>query len=43
MQFAADKKIVPTSMQFPLNQEGVEEAMETLRQGKMRYRGVLVR
>ncbi|KAJ5649502.1 uncharacterized protein N7484_003225 [Penicillium longicatenatum] len=43
VQFAADKKIVPTSMQFPLNQEGVEEAMETLRQGKMRYRGVLVR
>ncbi|KAJ5992378.1 Polyketide synthase enoylreductase [Penicillium sp. IBT 35674x] len=43
VQFAADKKIVPTSMQFPLTQEGVEEAMETLRQGKMRYRGVLVR
>ncbi|KAJ5641661.1 hypothetical protein N7490_005661 [Penicillium lividum] len=43
MQFAAAKKIVPTTMTFPLNREGVEEAMETLRQGKMRYRGVLVR
>ncbi|KAJ5267609.1 Polyketide synthase enoylreductase [Penicillium angulare] len=43
LQFAADKKIVPTTMKFSLNKEGVEEAMETLRQGKMRYRGVLVR
>ncbi|KAJ5093139.1 Polyketide synthase enoylreductase [Penicillium angulare] len=43
VQFAADKKIVPTTMKFSLNKEGVEEAMETLRQGKMRYRGVLVR
>ncbi|KAJ5947741.1 hypothetical protein N7466_000756 [Penicillium verhagenii] len=43
VQFAADKKIVPTTMTFPLNQEGVEEAMQTLRDGNMRYRGVLVR
>lgn len=43
VQFAADKKIVPTKMTFPLNQAGVEEAMQTLRDGKMRYRGVLVR
>ncbi|KAJ6005102.1 hypothetical protein N7540_012901 [Penicillium herquei] len=43
VQFAADKKIVPTTMKFPLNKEGIEEAMETLRQGRMRYRGVLVR
>lgn len=43
VQFAAAKKIVPTKMTFPLNQEGIEQAMETLRNGKMRYRGVLVR
>jgi hypothetical protein len=30
-------------MTFPLNKEGVEEAMQTLRDGKMRYRGVLIR
>lgn len=43
VQFAAEKKITPTTMKFTLNKEGVEEAMEVLRQGKMRYRGVLVR
>lgn len=43
VQFAAAKRIAPTKMTFPLNQEGVEQAMEVLRNGKMRYRGVLVR
>ncbi|KAJ5151303.1 uncharacterized protein N7482_010555 [Penicillium canariense] len=43
VQFAAEKKISPTIMTFPLDQEGVEKAMQTLRDGKMRYRGVLVR
>ncbi|KNG89119.1 alcohol dehydrogenase [Aspergillus nomiae NRRL 13137] len=43
LQFAADKKIEPTIMKFPLNEAGIEEAMQTLRDGKMRYRGVLVR
>ncbi|KAJ5683544.1 hypothetical protein N7462_006709 [Penicillium macrosclerotiorum] len=43
MQFAAEKNIVPTSMTFPLSKEGIESAMQTLRNGKMRYRGVLVR
>jgi D-arabinose 1-dehydrogenase-like Zn-dependent alcohol dehydrogenase len=43
VQFAAEKKIVPTSMKFSLDSEGIEEAMQTLRDGKMRYRGVLVR
>lgn len=43
VQFAAAKKIAPTKMEFALNREGVEQAMETLRTGKMRYRGVLVR
>lgn len=43
LEFAARKKIYPTIMTFPLNKEGIEEAMQTLREGKMRYRGVLVR
>jgi len=43
IQFAAEKKIVPNIMKFPLNSAGIEEAMQTLRDGKMRYRGVLVR
>ncbi|KAE8378963.1 chaperonin 10-like protein [Aspergillus bertholletiae] len=43
LQFAADKKIEPTIMKFPLNEAGIEDAMQTLRDGKMRYRGVLVR
>lgn len=43
VKFAAEKKIVPMTMKFPLNREGIEEAMETLRNGKMSYRGVLVR
>lgn len=43
LRFAAEKKITPTTMTFPLDVEGVEKAMQTLRDGKMRYRGVLVR
>lgn len=43
VEFAADKKITPTTMTFPLTRDGVEAAMQTLRDGKMRYRGVLVR
>ncbi|KAJ5173571.1 uncharacterized protein N7500_001502 [Penicillium coprophilum] len=43
LEFAAAKKITPTSMTFPLTKDGVEAAMQTLRDGKMRYRGVLVR
>lgn len=43
VEFAAKKKITPTTMTFPLTASGVEDAMETLRNGKMRYRGVLVR
>jgi D-arabinose 1-dehydrogenase-like Zn-dependent alcohol dehydrogenase len=43
VQFAAKKNIIPTTMTFPMTTEGVEDAMETLRNGKMRYRGVLVR
>ena len=43
LEFVARHKIVPTVMTFPLTVEGIEEAMQTLREGKMRYRGVLVR
>ncbi|KAF7715777.1 Zinc-type alcohol dehydrogenase [Penicillium ucsense] len=43
MNFCAEKKITPTTMTFPLDVQGVEKAMQTLRDGKMRYRGVLVR
>lgn len=43
LQFAADKKITPTIMTFTLDKDGIEDAMQTLRDGKMRYRGVLIR
>ncbi|KAL4923888.1 NAD(P)-dependent alcohol dehydrogenase [Aspergillus undulatus] len=43
LKFAAAKKIYPTIMTFPLSKEGIEEAMAALREGKIRYRAVLVR
>lgn len=42
LEFAVLHGIKPTVMTWPLNTKGVEEAMQTLREGKMRYRGVLV-
>lgn len=42
LQFAAQHQIKPTIMEFPLNEKGITDAMETLKDGKMRYRGVLV-
>ena len=42
LQFAARHRIRPIVMTFPLSQNGIEKAMETLREGRMRYRGVLV-
>jgi D-arabinose 1-dehydrogenase-like Zn-dependent alcohol dehydrogenase len=42
LKFAVDHDIKPIIMTWPLNKEGVEESMKTLREGKMRYRGVLV-
>ncbi|KAE8154363.1 chaperonin 10-like protein [Aspergillus avenaceus] len=42
LDFAAKKHVVPTINTFPMTVEGIEEAMQTLREGKMRYRGVLV-
>lgn len=41
LAFAALHEIKPILMEFPLNESGIEEAMATLRDGKMRYRGVL--
>ncbi|OAX85348.1 hypothetical protein ACJ72_00277 [Emergomyces africanus] len=43
LQFCAAKGIKPTTMQFPLTVAGAEEAMKRLREGKVRYRAVLVR
>lgn len=42
LEFAALHGIKPIVMEFPMTEEGIEEAMGTLRDGKMRYRGVLV-
>ncbi|KAJ5322029.1 uncharacterized protein N7506_011159 [Penicillium brevicompactum] len=43
LQFAARHRIRPIVMTFPLSQNGIEKAMETLKEGRMRYRGVLIR
>jgi D-arabinose 1-dehydrogenase-like Zn-dependent alcohol dehydrogenase len=40
--FAAKHGIKPQIEKFPLNKTGIVEAMQKLREGKMRYRGVLV-
>jgi D-arabinose 1-dehydrogenase-like Zn-dependent alcohol dehydrogenase len=42
LAFAAKHGIKPQIEKFPLTQVGVTEAMQKLRDGKMRYRGVLV-
>ncbi|KAH7093730.1 chaperonin 10-like protein [Paraphoma chrysanthemicola] len=41
LAFAALHDIKPITMEFPMTTEGIEDAMSTLRDGKMRYRGVL--
>lgn len=41
LAFSALHGIKPINMEFPLTESGIEEAMATLRDGKMRYRGVL--
>jgi D-arabinose 1-dehydrogenase-like Zn-dependent alcohol dehydrogenase len=43
LEFAALRKIHLTIEEFPLTEEGINEAMEKLRKGTMRCRGVLVR
>ena len=42
LAFAAKHGIKPQIEKFPMTQIGVTEAMQKLRDGKMRYRGVLV-
>jgi len=42
LQFAADNGIKPQTEKFSMSKQGIEEAMKKLRDGKMRYRGVLV-
>ncbi|KAJ5502762.1 Polyketide synthase enoylreductase [Penicillium fimorum] len=42
LEFAAFHNIKPVKMAFPLTLDGVKEALKTLEEGKMRYRGVLV-
>ncbi|KAL6707251.1 hypothetical protein ACN47E_004239 [Coniothyrium glycines] len=41
LEFAALHEIKPIVMEFPLTESGIEDAMQTLRDGNMRYRGVL--
>ncbi|KID88090.1 NADP-dependent alcohol dehydrogenase [Metarhizium guizhouense ARSEF 977] len=42
LTFAAKKGIKPQIEKFPLTKDGVVDAMTRLKEGKMRYRGVLV-
>ncbi|KAJ5305671.1 hypothetical protein PENANT_c041G06596 [Penicillium antarcticum] len=42
LAFAAFHGIKPINMTFPLTLDGVKQSLQTLEQGKMRYRGVLV-
>ncbi|KAJ7077259.1 putative NADP-dependent alcohol dehydrogenase C 2 [Mycena belliarum] len=42
LDFAARNNIKPIIERFPLTKRGVEQGMSRLRDGKMRYRGVLV-
>lgn len=42
LDFAVLHNIQPTIMTWPMTLEGVESALKTLGEGKMRYRGVLV-
>lgn len=42
LEFAARHQIKPLVNKFPMTVQGIEDAMKTLDDGKMRYRGVLV-
>ena len=42
LKFAVQHDIKPMIMTWPLNKEGIEDAMTTLIEGRMRYRGVLI-
>lgn len=42
LSFASRTGVRPVLMSFPLNKDGIEKSIQTLTDGKMRYRGVLV-
>lgn len=42
LAFAAKHGVKPQTERFPMTQVGITDAMQKLRDGKMRYRGVLV-
>lgn len=42
INFAAHHNIKPITMEFPMTVDGITKAMDTLRDGGMKYRGVLV-
>ncbi|KAK9365298.1 GroES-like protein [Lipomyces kononenkoae] len=42
LQFCARHDITPQIEQYPLNEDGIQTAMQALREGKVRYRAVLV-
>ncbi|KAJ5683660.1 uncharacterized protein N7477_000005 [Penicillium maclennaniae] len=42
LEFAALHNIKPVKMTFPMTLEGVKDSLKTLKEGNMRYRGVLV-
>jgi D-arabinose 1-dehydrogenase-like Zn-dependent alcohol dehydrogenase len=41
MDFAARHGVRPQIQKWPMTQKGVTDAMQTLKDGKMRYRGVV--
>ena len=42
LEFAARHGVKPKTMEWPMNAEGIEAALGTLKEGRMRYRGVIV-
>jgi D-arabinose 1-dehydrogenase-like Zn-dependent alcohol dehydrogenase len=42
LDFAARHQVKPIIERFPMTKDGVEVGVAKLREGKMRYRGVLV-
>ena len=42
LDFAARHGVRPVVQTYPMTRGGIEEALEALREGKVRYRGVLV-
>ena len=42
LEFCARHDIKPMINKFPMTEQGIEDAIKTLNEGKMRYRGVLV-